>query len=487
MQEISDNFVWLKPVCIDYPRRVPSAFLLTDAMLVLDQMLNGGLILPADGDTRSEAAAREGKRIKKLMGDNSTDERVSILKSYLQASPRKKQEEILTSHLQQAAASSDDSDSSDAAESSAEEDAESDPVRITTSPVSPCSTSEIGDRARAARAAAMEDANSQDGGDSDASPAPLEDDERRDDSDSSPAPMEDDECGDDSDASPAPLKDDESGCLRRGKSTVDLGALCGEVASQADSSESEAAEAAENVQALSPPAAESEEEEIADHDSHYNPESEDDGSVDSQVTLRLGEWKLPDAACSVKEKAEASAELQKALVEAGRCAGPSRARREVADGMKTLATPPCKSKGMHAVDMLTPSPVPMQTSKKMKSKSLASFKRRHVLKKSKAKRKEIEKTDKAHGLYGDYNLQELQIPKAAWPQRDRTNKGKHSFTLKSAVGPATIEVLVRTGAFFLKRINENASGPLGQINFKRFGSVAEAWAVAKQRSGYVEP
>lgn len=124
---------------------------------------------------------------------------------------------------------------------------------------------------------------------------------------------------------------------------------------------------------------------------------------------------------------------------------------------------------------------------KKKTKSLASFKRRHVLKKSKAKAKEIKLADRAKGIYGDYNLHDLQIPKAAWPQTNRENKGKHSFTLKSAVGPATIEVLVRTKAFFLKRINEDASGPLGQINFKRFGSVAEAWAAAKQRSGYVEP
>ncbi|CAE7680548.1 hmu, partial [Symbiodinium necroappetens] len=115
-----------------------------------------------------------------------------------------------------------------------------------------------------------------------------------------------------------------------------------------------------------------------------------------------------------------------------------------------------------------------------KTKSLASFKRRHVLKKSKAKRKQAKLAERDAGIYGDYNLRELQIPKAAWPQTDRKNKGKHSFTLKSAVGPATIEVLVRTGAFFLKRINEGASGPTGQINFKRFGSVAEAWAAAKQ-------
>ncbi|CAE7826116.1 hmu, partial [Symbiodinium sp. CCMP2456] len=365
---------------------------------------------------------------------------------------------------------SDDSVSSDA-EAAADEGAEPEPARINASPVSPASDSE--DEVLASPSAKPEEDVSSD---------------RRDDSDASPAPLEDDEPGD---ASPAPLEDDEPGpgCLRRGKSTVNLGDLtCQAVLAlcKAESSESEASEAEEKKeQPLSPDAAESEEEEMADDDAGVSSGNEDGESIDSQKTLQLGECpprkkqkKLPAATCSAKEKAVASAEMQRALVEAGRDGVPSRPGKKVADGMKALSTPPCKSKGVHAVDTLTPSPVPMQTAKTA---------RRHVLKKSKAKAKEIKLADRAKGIYGDYNLHDLQIPKAAWPQTNRENKGKHSFTLKSAVGPATIEVLVRTKAFFLKRINEDASGPLGQINFKRFGSVAEAWAAAKQRSGYVEP
>ena len=48
--------------------KVPSAFLLTDILLHLDRLLGFKLIVPGEGDTKVVAAARDAKRLKKLMG-----------------------------------------------------------------------------------------------------------------------------------------------------------------------------------------------------------------------------------------------------------------------------------------------------------------------------------------------------------------------------------------------------------------------------------
>lgn len=48
--------------------KVPSAFLLTDVLLQLDRLLAHKLVVPGHGDTKVVAAARDAKRLKKLMG-----------------------------------------------------------------------------------------------------------------------------------------------------------------------------------------------------------------------------------------------------------------------------------------------------------------------------------------------------------------------------------------------------------------------------------
>ncbi|CAE7936554.1 unnamed protein product [Symbiodinium necroappetens] len=78
-KEVSNNFVWLRAICTEFPRKVPSAYLLTDCMLHLDRILRGKLIVPAAAESKVVAAAREAKRLKKLMGTLRTLYRNRIL------------------------------------------------------------------------------------------------------------------------------------------------------------------------------------------------------------------------------------------------------------------------------------------------------------------------------------------------------------------------------------------------------------------------
>ena len=48
--------------------QVPSGFLLTDALLLLDKKYEGKLIIPTETQTKEDLAGREAKRIKKLLG-----------------------------------------------------------------------------------------------------------------------------------------------------------------------------------------------------------------------------------------------------------------------------------------------------------------------------------------------------------------------------------------------------------------------------------
>lgn len=45
---------------------VRSTFLMGDAMVKLDRLLNDLLLIPKDGESKGSAALREGKRLKKL-------------------------------------------------------------------------------------------------------------------------------------------------------------------------------------------------------------------------------------------------------------------------------------------------------------------------------------------------------------------------------------------------------------------------------------
>ena len=85
------------------------------------------------------------------------------------------------------------------------------------------------------------------------------------------------------------------------------------------------------------------------------------------------------------------------------------------------------------------------------------------------------------GTYGEAKYSLLHLPKEAWPDRSRGNKGKHSYTLRS--GDAAIEVLLRHGAFYVKKVGAQGEGPVGQISYKR-QCPSEAWCSAKKRAGF---
>ena len=75
------------------------------------------------------------------------------------------------------------------------------------------------------------------------------------------------------------------------------------------------------------------------------------------------------------------------------------------------------------------------------------------------------------------------LPREAYPDTSKVNKGHHSYTLRSKQGDATIEVLLKHGAFFVKKISEKGTGPPGHVAMRMFG-VEEAWNIAKTRAGF---
>ena len=83
-------------------------------------------------------------------------------------------------------------------------------------------------------------------------------------------------------------------------------------------------------------------------------------------------------------------------------------------------------------------------------------------------------------MYNDtYRLDFL--PKAALPQ-DKPNMGKHSYTLTKE-GGATIEVLLKHQAFFVKKLSPKGVGPTGQLSFLKLGGEKYAWVEACRRAG----
>ena len=83
--------------------------------------------------------------------------------------------------------------------------------------------------------------------------------------------------------------------------------------------------------------------------------------------------------------------------------------------------------------------------------------------------------------YKGYDISDL--PEEARPQ-PKKKLGAHSYTVVSRDSEATIEVLVRSRAFFVKKISPGHDGPKGQVSFSKFGGPKEAWTVAKQRAGF---
>lgn len=83
--------------------------------------------------------------------------------------------------------------------------------------------------------------------------------------------------------------------------------------------------------------------------------------------------------------------------------------------------------------------------------------------------------------YRGYDIS--MLPLQARPDPSRDNRGAHSYTLGNAAGDATIEVLLKHGAYFIKKVSDRGTGGKGQISMKTHGA-AEAWDLAKARAGF---
>lgn len=129
---------------------------------------------------------------------------------------------------------------------------------------------------------------------------------------------------------------------------------------------------------------------------------------------------------------------------------------------------------------------PSKTKSKDKKKKKASFKvhrRGKGLKAGKPRDDEVNAGESDFKYKGVYTLDHL--PPAAWPDTSKANQGTHSYTLTSPSGnKARIEVLLRHNAFFVKRVGEDAPGPVGQVSFARFNGAAGAWSEATRRAGW---
>ncbi|CAE6954245.1 hmu [Symbiodinium sp. KB8] len=488
------------------PEKVPSGFLLTDAFLLMDEMLS--------------------------FGDNSTDDRVRELKQMLAPSPRKAKQDMESDEDSWSGLSSSSDDGDAEAEAGDDEIASSWPAPVAADSGDSSSDSEK-DCHEASRHSADPDkdcagSDERSASDSDKD-CPGSDEHSASDS-KKDCPGSDEHSSDSEKDCPGsdkhsdsekdcPGSEKESGHLAwgRGKSTADLGAVCPYEDSDNDSSEGDDGKIDDFAAVIQTSAPGVKADQLVDGDT-------DDSDVDSQATLRLGELPKkrrkmisPDAS-KAKCSERAADALHDELLDAGhRAVGGGRPSNVSSVGSASMRTPLCKSKGLCDLETLTPTPVPFPKKKKSKvakpepcdpapRRKLATFKRHHarrVLKKklkksiraNKRALKELNEKQKTRAAeasaeakdgedeYQGYSLKDL--PLETRPQ-DRKNVGKHSYTLKSAVGKATIEVLLRHNAFFVKIVDDKASGPKGQISWKK-QTPASAWALAKERSGYVVP
>lgn len=68
VQEVSLHHHWLKPWTVAMPTKVPSAFMVTDALLILNDLLDKHLFPVVEpGDSVMQKAAAEAVKIKKLL------------------------------------------------------------------------------------------------------------------------------------------------------------------------------------------------------------------------------------------------------------------------------------------------------------------------------------------------------------------------------------------------------------------------------------
>ncbi len=97
LKDLKVNACWLKGVLSVVSDRVPSGYLVADALILLDQKVDGKLLNPPPGRSKAELAIIEASKIKRLLGhlrhlwrnaDGSYDETILELKALVTKAPR---------------------------------------------------------------------------------------------------------------------------------------------------------------------------------------------------------------------------------------------------------------------------------------------------------------------------------------------------------------------------------------------------------------
>ena len=88
-------------------------------------------------------------------------------------------------------------------------------------------------------------------------------------------------------------------------------------------------------------------------------------------------------------------------------------------------------------------------------------------------------------IFHGNDLEEIGIPPEAWPCK--LSRGHHNYTVRGpkfgAHNGARIEVQLKERKFYLKSLS-NSRTMVGTPSIGWKGSVAEAWTVAMERSGW---
>jgi hypothetical protein len=97
LKDVKVNACWLKGVLSVVSDRVPSGYLVADALILLDQKVDGKLLNPPPGQSKAELAIIEASKIKRLLGhlrhlwrnaDGSYDETILELKALVKPASR---------------------------------------------------------------------------------------------------------------------------------------------------------------------------------------------------------------------------------------------------------------------------------------------------------------------------------------------------------------------------------------------------------------
>ena len=79
-EDVLLNFCWVAPVVKKFRDKVPSQFYLADTFLYMDKLYQGRLLVPTEaGESKTDVATHESKKLKMLVGALRTLWRSSIL------------------------------------------------------------------------------------------------------------------------------------------------------------------------------------------------------------------------------------------------------------------------------------------------------------------------------------------------------------------------------------------------------------------------